>query len=237
MRYCDVDFRDEAKLSTLFSYMEEAAGSSADELGFGYAYCKERNYAFMVTNIALECIRPIPLGELAQVKTWPTPPTRVVFGREYQFFSKTGKPYANASSRWCLIDRGTGKLLQSKVLTEQDYSTYNPAKAIEDAQWKLPVFPKEEGEEKFRMTVANSEYDHNDHVNNTRYADYCMNCFSVAELAKKCLKRFCISYHKQCKEGETLCFYRKQTEDGYLVQGFNGKDERVISAQIAFAKE
>lgn len=40
------------------------------------------------------------------------------------------------------------------------------------------------------MTVANSEYDHNMHVNNTRYADYCFNCFSVAELKEKKLKGF-----------------------------------------------
>ncbi len=236
-RYCDVDFKDELKMSSVLSYMEEAACSSADELGFGYAYCKPRNYAFMVTNIAVECFEPVPLGELVQVKTWPTPPTHVVFGREYRFFSKAGKPLLNASSRWCLVDGGTGKLLQSKVLTEQDYSTYNQSKALENVRWKIPTFAKEEGEEKFRLTIANSEYDHNDHVNNTRYADYCMNCFSVAELREKRVKSFAISYHKQCKEGERLAFYRKKTEEGYLVQGVNEREERVISAQIVLIEE
>jgi acyl-ACP thioesterase len=73
------------------------------------------------------------------------------------------------------------------------------------------------------------------HVNNTRYADYCFNCFSIAELAEKKLKRFSISYLKQCKEGETLYFYRKQQEDGsYLAHGFNGEGELVTQSLIVF---
>ena len=76
------------------------------------------------------------------------------------------------------------------------------------------------------------------HVNNTRYADYCLNCFSIEELSKRRVKRFSISYVKQCKEGETLCFYRKQSEDGcYLTQGVNEKNEIVVQAMIGFENE
>ncbi len=235
IKYCDVDFKDECKVSTALSYMEEVACSSADELGFGYAYIKPKGYAFMVSNVHCEFYTSIPLGECVRVKTWPTPPTHVVFGREYQFLSKTGELFANASSRWCLIDMTTGKLVQSKMLDNQDYSTYNTAKLFESVQWKIPVFQKEEGELKFVMTVANSEYDHNMHVNNTRYADYCFNCFSIAELKEKRLKAFTISYVRQCKEGEILSFYRKAEGDGlYLTQGFNQKGEVVAQARIDF---
>ena len=42
IKYCDVDFKDELKVSTALAYMEEVACSSADDLGFGYAYVKPR---------------------------------------------------------------------------------------------------------------------------------------------------------------------------------------------------
>ncbi len=237
VKYCEADFKDELKVSTALSYMEEVACASADELGFGYAYIKPRNYAFMVSNICCEFISPVCLGELITVKTWPTPPTHVIFGREYQFLGKLGEIRANASSRWCLIDMQSGKLLPSKILDNQDYSSYNTAKALDNVQWKIPVFPIEEGELKFSFVVANSEYDHNMHVNNTRYADYCLNCFSIEELSQKRLKRFCISYVKQCKEGERLSFYRKEMDGAYVVQGLNEKRERVMLAQIVFKDE
>ncbi len=236
VKYCEVDFKDELKASTALSYMEEVACSSADELGFGYAYVKPRGYAFMVTNLCLEWRTPILLGETVCVKTWPTPPSHVIFGREYQFLTNGGEICLNASSRWCMIDRGTGKILSSKLLDNQDYSTYNTNKVLEGVQWKIPTFKREEGELRFSLKIAYAEYDHNMHVNNTRYADYCLNCFSIGELATMRLKRFAITYVKQCREGETLYFYRKRLEDGsYLVHGFNDGDELVTQSHITFA--
>ena len=234
IKYCDADFKDEMKLSVALALMEEVACSSADELGFGYAYVKPRGYAFMVTNICMEFIQPISLGETVLLKTWTLPPSHVIFGREYQF-ELQGKTAINASSRWCVVDMKDGKLLPSKVIEGQDYSTYNTKRVFEEVKWKIPTFPLEEGELRYSMAVANSEYDHNMHVNNTRYADYCLNCFTIAELAGWRVKKFSISYVKQCKEGDVLNFYRKRVEDGgYLVRGTNGAGETVVQAQIYF---
>jgi acyl-ACP thioesterase len=102
-------------------------------------------------------------------------------------------------------------------------------------KWKIPAFKMEEGELRFSLKIANSEYDHNMHVNNTRYADYCLNCFTVAELSERRVKKFSISYLKQCREDETLSFYRKKTEDnGYLAHGFNEAGELVVQSLIYF---
>lgn len=236
IKYCDVDFKDQLKVSAALAYFEEVASASADELGFGYSFIKPRGYAFMVSNMCCEFFKPIPLGLLASIKTWPLQPAHATFRREYQIADNAGNLYVNASSRWCLVDIHSGKLLPSKLIDNQDYSTYNTAKVIEDVQWKIPTFKQEEGDLKFVLTIANSEYDHNMHVNNTKYADYCFNCFSIAELAERKLKKFSISYLRQCKEGDTLYFYRKQQEDGsYLVQGFNQNGELVTQSLITFA--
>ena len=215
--------------------MQEVACASAEELGFGYTYIAPRGYAFMVAGLCCEFLKPIRLWEKLVVKTWPLPPSYAVFGREYQFVSLAGELLANASSRWCLVDITSGKLLTSKVIEGQDYTTYNTTKALSEVQWKIPGFALDEGELRFTFKVANSEYDHNMHVNNTRYADYCINCFSIAELQNLFLTRFQISYQKQCREGETLRFFRKQTANGeYLVQGVNERDEIVVSARLNF---
>ena len=238
IKYCEVDFKDELKISTILSYLEEVACASADELGFGYAYIKPKGYAFMVSNICLECIDPFVLGQTATVSTWPTPPSFATFCREYQMHDENGALRLNATSRWCLVDMQTGKLLPSKAIDNQDYSTYNTDKVLHVESWKIPAFTPQEGEMKFCMTVANSEYDHNMHVNNTRYADYCMNCFTVEELAARKLKRFSISYVKQCFEGQVLRFYLKALGGGeYLAHGFNEKDETVVRSHIVFAEK
>lgn len=233
IRYCDVDFKDELKPSAVLAFLEEAACSSADELGFGYQFVRPRSLAFMVTNVCCEFVRPIMLWDKVHICTWPLPPTFVVFGREYQMYAGE-ELLMNASSRWCLIDMANGKIAQSKRIDNQDYSTYNTSRALAVEKWKIPVFPLEEGEMKFALTIANSEYDHNLHVNNTRYADYCFNCFSIEELKKKRLKKFSIAYVRQCFEGDVLRFYRKDEGAQTTVLGVNMRNELVVQAEMLF---
>ncbi len=234
VRYCDADFKDELKTSAFLSYLEESACDSADELGFGYAYVKPRGYAFFVTGYYCRFLRPVKLGAAFTLKTWPTPPTAAIFGREFQLFDGE-ELLAEATSRWCLMDVAQGKILPSKRIDNQDYTTYNTKKLLPEWGWKIPVFAKEEGELRFSMTVRNAEYDHNMHVNNTRYADYCFNCFTVAELAEMRLTSFAIRYVKQCKEGDLLSFYAKRNGEAWLVQGYNQCDDLVVQTQMTFA--
>ncbi len=237
VKYCEADFKDELKLAVVLSYMEEVACSSADELGFGYAYIKPKGYAFVLSNLYIECMRPIRLGETVHIHTHPSIPTYATFGREYEFLDGKGASTVKASSRWCLLDIQTGKILPSKVIDNQDYATYNTDKVVENPVWKIPTF-EVDGEPAFSLIVANGEYDHNMHVNNTRYAEYCLNCFSVAELSPRFVSRFAIAYKKQCKEGETLRFYRKEIlPSEYVVMGVNGNGETVVQAQIQFTEQ
>ena len=141
----------------------------------------------------------------------------------------------NASSRWCLIDLNTGKIAPSKLIEGQDYATYNTDRALVDVNWKIPTFEVDQELCRFSIDIANSEYDHNMHVNNTRYADYCFNVFSLQELKDASLQSFAISYVKQCYEGDKLFFYRKEVSQGhFLVLGRNQNDEIVIQAEICF---
>ena len=234
-KYCDVDFKDELKPSAYLAFFEEVACASADELGFGYEYLKPLNYGFIVSGVRCKFYTPVRIGQKFRVETWPNPPSYAAFERQYRVRSKDGETLADASSRWAMVDWSNGRLLSSKVLTNQDYSTYNPDRTIENVCWKIPKFAKEEGELRFQITVANSEYDHYYHVNNTRYADYCFNCFTVAELSARPVGEFAITYVKQCHENDVLSFYRKEMENGaYLIEGLNQLDEIVVSCFVQF---
>ncbi|MBQ2768681.1 MAG: hypothetical protein IJF44_01740 [Clostridia bacterium] len=234
----EVDFKDELRVSSVLGYLEEVACSSADELGFGYDYIREKGYAFMISGISCVFHKPVGFQKAIKVTTWPTPPSHVIFGREYKIFDENGDLSVEASSRWFLYDQKREKLVHSKAIDNQDYSTYNTEKVLDNVRWKVPFFKSEEGVLGFSIKIANSEYDHNLHVNNTHYADYSLNCFSVAELASKKLTRFTVAYIKQCKENETLRFYKKDCGNGdHIVQGFNEAGEVVSQAQISFEEK
>lgn len=233
-RYSDVDFKDELKASSLLSYFQEVACTSADELGFGYEYLKPKKMGFITANTYVKLLKPVGI-EAFTVKTWPTPPKHIIFDRQYSMYNSSGEKSAVACSRWCLVDLNTFKMLPASVLKEQDYSSYNTDKEAEVLSWKVEAFDERTAEKKFVFTVANSEYDHYMHVNNTRYADYIFNCFSVNELNEKSVDSFQINYIKQAHEGDVLSFYRiKKNENNYRVFAFNQGGENIISGKISF---
>ena len=231
--YCDVDFKEQLKPSVLLKYFEEAATRSAEELGFGYSFCKENGFAFFLTEIHVEVLRMARVQDKIRIKTWPLKPSFVVFNREYQISDDRDNVLIAATSRWGLVDLKEGKILPSKTVEGQDYSTYRTDKALE-VSGKMKRFDPIEGYLAYSMTVANSEYDHNMHVNNTRYADYVFNCFTVKQLKENTLKSFALSYVKQCHEGEIIRFYRKDDGKETLVCGVNESDEIVMRAEVVF---
>lgn len=235
--FSDVDFKDERKISSYLSMFEIVASESAEELGFGYSYLKKHGYTFFLSDIRCELKSMLPLGSLAKIITWPTPPSHVIFGREFVGIDENDEKILTATSRWCAIDVSTGKILSSKAFPEQQYSNpyvYDPTLSNPNLRGKIAKFSMAEGEEQFVLKIANSEYDHNMHVNNTKYADYCLNCFSVAELAARQIDFFAFSYVKQCKEGDVLRFFRKNNGNSTIICGFNQCDENVVRAEFSF---
>ena len=75
--------------------------------------------------------------------------------------------------------------------------------------------------------MSASDYDHYFHVNNTKYADFCLDAFTVDELKNKSLGTVQITYVKQCKFGEKLEFFREDDGNISSVEGRVGDEPRV----------
>ena len=219
-KYSDFDFKDEIKLSALLEFVQESAGASADELGFGYDDLKPLGYGFIVVNTHCEFCRPVRLGDILTVETWPLPPRHVIFERDYRVTDAMGKDVALLASRWCLVDLKSFSLLVPEQLGEvHARCPYRDEKAVAVASWKIPR--SKEGREARRIVVGNSSCDHYLHANNAKYADFFMDCFTMQELAAMQISAFRIAYSKQAKEGETLSLFREDVEGGAVLEAFD----------------
>lgn len=217
IRYTDVDAYDNLKLSSLLSFAEESACLSADELGFGYADVNPLNLGFVITNWYFEFDRPVKVGEKIEVHTWPLRPRFLIFFRDYEFFVN-GEKVGAGTARWCMIDTKTFNPLPSSVyFKEGAFDNYNTERSIDYKNWKIPTL--DEAAPVYSRVVKYSDYDHYFHVNNTKYADFLTDVFSVDELKGKFVKSAQITYVKQCKFGERLDFYRKDFDGFSIVEG------------------
>lgn len=216
LRYTDVDLNDNIKLSALLSVMEESSCASADELGFGYSVLQPQQIGFILSNWYLELLRPIKLGEVLSVRTWPIKPGKIIALRDFELYVGDEK-VGVATSRWCLVDLNSFSILNSFCAFPAEM-TYNENRSVDFVGWKIPRIT--EGKLAYEKTMAYSDYDHYNHVNNTRYGDFLMDVFSVEEMKNRSFSSVQVSYIKQCKYGDKLEIYREDLPDGYtLVEG------------------
>lgn len=230
IRYTDVDVSDNLKLSSLLSLMEESACLSADELGFGYGVLQPKNVGFVLVNWYIDMFRPVKLGEVLSVHTWPLKPKRLIVLRDFELFVGDEK-VGVATSRWCLVDLADFKMLPSSAIFN-DERTYNDFRSVDVSNVKIPECTG--GERAYSKIIAYSDYDHYNHANNTKYADFLLDAFTVDEMRDKSYTAVRITYVKQSKEGEKLDFYKRKQEDGsWVVEGKVGDDKRV-QLQVKF---
>ena len=237
MRYADFDFQDNVKISSFLNIMQEAAGISGNELGCGSKYLWPRKLGFIIASNYLEVYKSVQGDEVVTVKTWPLPPERIIFERHYEMYNKAGEKVAAATSRWCLIDVESRKLLSPSAL-DQDYSIYNPAKALEFKDWKIQRVSLDGLTPAYTVKAGNTDCDYYKHVNNTRYADFCFNCFTLEELNKLNVQSFQISYEEQCLEGDILNFYRiPVSENEFIIVGVKQENKSFMRAKIVFSNK
>lgn len=230
IRYTDVDFQDNLKLSSLLSLMEESACLSAEELGFGYSVLQPKNVGFIMVNWYIDLYRAVKLGDVLTIHTWPVKPKRLIVFRDFEL-CVNGEKVGVATSRWCLVDLKTFSMLPSTVAFSEDM-VYNEFRSAEVTNFKIPEISCDKPA--YSKVVSYSDYDHYNHVNNTKYADFLMDAFTVEELKDNYISSVRITYVKQSKYGETLDFYKSRQEDGSCIAEGRVNGELRVQMRVTF---
>lgn len=231
--YSNCDHKDELTPASLLVYAQEVAGQSADELGFGYDVTIKDGCGFFIVTTCCEIYKPVHPKDLLTVSTWPLPPRHVIFERDYEL-KRGGEKVAALASRWCLVDIATQKMLPPETLKAHAGCPYRAEQTL-TPEWSLPKL-KDEGSEVYSMTARLSHCDHFRHVNNTKYADFFMDCFTEEELENKRVKSFRISYAKQVRAGSRLIFFRKDFNEGTALEA-RSDGEATTRFFVTFAGE
>ena len=234
LRYSDFDFKDELKFSSLLALVQESACLSADELGFGYGALRKQGLAFLIVGTYCRLLRPIVLGDALCIETWPLPPRHVFCERDYRVKDAKGEPVALLASRWCLVDLQDFSLITPDRLgkTHAD-CPYNPERSVEVPAWKIPPL-RGTGRECGTTIVTNSRCDHYYHANNTYYADFFLDGFSIEEVSRRRIEAFQISYVSQAKEGTQLQILRCDDERGSRLEAHDA-DGLVAQCSVCFS--
>ncbi len=137
VRSFDVDQRGRLSPLALFSWMLDAAGRHAVQLGWGIHDLQRQGLTWMLSRFRLQIGNLPGWGETVTVRTWPSGLDRLFAMRELRVLNEAGLRLARATSAWLLLNKSTRRPLRpGQELAELAAST--PGRDDELAVEPLP---------------------------------------------------------------------------------------------------
>src|SRR6056297_3441746 len=228
--YSETDARGLLSLPAFFALFQEGALLQAEKLGFGESYCKKEGLMWVLSRVLLE-IESFPAHRSQiQLLTWPKKPKGPFAIRDYKITSENGTAHANATSSWLLLNSETMRPVRPQPLFSQ-----LPVDKLGEAL--AETAPKVSGEDsecsrELEVTARYSDLDQNDHVNNTRYVRWFLDCYTPAEIDAVEHLRFSINYLQAASYMDKVKLRRCDSDSRSTVYGYLQDDSPTFSARI-----
>lgn len=232
----DVDFRKKLKISSMFSFFQDVASLHAENLGVGIDFLiEEYGVTWVLTRIRADITRVPGLGEDIMVETWPQFPKRLEFDRDFLMRDSSGNILARAASTWIILDVRTRELKKPESIPYR-YPFEALDRAIDCRLGRFRAFGTPEIA--YEKLIGYSDVDFNEHLNNTKYIDFIMDCFTLDEHRRYDIRSLEISYLNETLPGEKLILYKdlaKYREGLVYVEGCNQDGVKSFKAQLTIS--
>lgn len=229
LRTSDFDTYGRIKLSSIMDLFQDVAGIHAEQLGCGFDELIKSNMMWVLVRLKLEIISSPYIFQSVNVKTWPLPPTRAFFQREYLIEDENGNVLVKGTSDWVIIHSEKRRLMPVKEVYPIKEG-FEETRNFEEKLSKIHDF--ETSTSPYTIKPGFSDIDRNGHVNNTRYAAFVLD--AISPNANDEIKSFQIDYRHEVISGSELSIFTAKNEKDVLAKGLNSQNETMFICQIVF---
>lgn len=229
LRTSDFDCNKRLLPSAVLDAFQVVAGEHAALLNCGIELLSQKNLLWVLVRTKYEVIAQPSLFQKVILKTWPLPPSRIGFTREYLMQDVNDNTLIKASSDWVIIDSQTRKIVSANNVYPEGLE-YHTVQNFEKRLSKISNF--ESDGIPYLVTPGFSQLDMNGHVNNIKYANYAIDALDFAEISQ--IKAFQIDYRHEVKMGDVLKIYKAVREGQTLIKGEDNSNNVMFSCKIEF---
>ena len=231
LRGSDFDKYSRLKPSAVLDLFQDAAGQHAEQLGVGFDAMAARNYLWVLVRIKFKILAQPKAYQRVTVKTWPLAPGRLNYRRECCISDASGAPLVMGSSEWVVIDSEKRSFVSAPDLYPFREG-FCEELMIEGKLGKLRPFTATEGP--YAVNAGFSELDGNNHVNNTKYANYVLD--AIIPAAEDALTEFQIDYRKEVLQGVRLGIYHTRAENTVHARGENENGDIMFACELKYER-
>lgn len=219
------NYRAEAKVSALFSWMLEVAWIHADSLDWGYNDLQQNKMFWVLSRMRIEIDEMPYWRDEISIETWPSGNDRMFAYREYLIKNKAGKVLVRANSAWLILNEGN-----HKVVSFTENSENLPIHITELACSKPKRLRIKFNVEELKYSpVLYGDIDINNHFNSIRAFERVMNEYSIDIHKNSIPSSIEINYLKEGFGGDNLAIYRNGHNDIFQSAIIRELDGEILS--------
>ncbi len=204
---------------------QKVADAHAYELGVGFENMVQKKLLWVITQVRYQVCHPLHPGESILVETWPLPPTKLGFERNFSFYNQDGTICIKGLATWVIIDTEARRLVMPRDLYLGD--DYRMERNFSDRAKRLRDF--EADSERHCLCPDESTIDYNGHVNNVYYAKFILDMLGDFD---GLIDTFQIDYIHEVMCGQLLTLLHKKQEHTILVKGLLDENTKSFTATI-----
>lgn len=227
LRTSDFDCRRKLQPASILDLFQTVAGEHADQIGSGFDDLIKEEKMWVVVRTKFQIVENPVLFQRVRVTTWPLPPARLSFQREYKITATDGTLLVKGTSDWVVMHATERKLVSAKEVYPITEGFYTET-MFEGRNTKLHDF--ETNLPGYILTPGFSQLDMNGHVNNTKYANYVLDAIDLQE--SELIDSLQIDFRHEVQNGQPLTILHKRNDHEILAKGVGANDEIMFSCQI-----
>lgn len=185
-------------LYALLNMLQDTAWSHASRIGHGHDESLARKTFWVLTRQHLVMDEWPAWGESLEIETWIRPITGAVAMRDFEL-KLGGRRIGEATTGWLLLDAESRRPLKDVPTLGFEPRTEGVS-ALETPK----IAPVEGAKPMAKFHVRNSDIDMNDHVNNTRYAQWILDAMPIEWHKRYRLEDYQINFLAEAKLGDAV---------------------------------
>lgn len=205
--------------------LQDSAWAHANILGIGNEDFNQKNMFWALTRQKLVMKRWPRWGEHVEVHTWVRPGNHVFSIREFEIYVSNEK-VGESSTSWVALDIST-----RKIAIFEGKSIFEKFKVDRKLDFEADkILPFKDGEKISSFKVRNSDIDVNQHVNNTKYAQWILDSLKFSDHKNYILNSYEVNFLSESKIDDKVQLegLEENPQKKFFFQGKRDRDDKVL---------
>ncbi len=172
----DSDLNGILSLPVLTRFLQETAWLHSKDMNLGFHKLRQNNMTWVLYKQYIEMNKWPSWGDNISIRSWPSQSDKIFCYREFEIFGNN-EILGQVSTSWLVIDLSTRRPVRTAKYYTGNYNIDMPILFPEKINEKMRAIEYESSE--IIQQVRITDIDVNNHVNNSCYPQWCLNCYPL----------------------------------------------------------